>query len=201
MMIVEQIKADLGDNFAYLVGCSQTHQAVVIDPQKNTDAILKRANALELHIVHIINTHRHSDHTVGNRELQNQTHAKIIMHAADASRYPAVDIKWHQETVLQLGQIELQVIHTPGHTPGGICLYAKKNLFTGDTLFVGDSGRTDLAGGDRKALGASIRKLMQFPEDTIVWPGHDYGPMPSSTLKWEKCHNINAKEYGYYACD
>ncbi|MEE4264509.1 MAG: MBL fold metallo-hydrolase, partial [Desulfobacteraceae bacterium] len=93
------------------------------------------------------------------------------------------------------------VFHTPGHTPGGICLHAQGNLFTGDTLFVGDSGRTDLAGGDRSALGKSIRRLMELPEDTIVWPGHDYGPTPSSTLGWEKRNNVNAIEYGYFVQD
>jgi hydroxyacylglutathione hydrolase len=72
------------------------------------------------------------------------------------------------------------------------------HLFTGDTLFVGDSGRTDLKGGHRPTLGASIRRLMRLPEETIVWPGHDYGPTPSSTLGWEKRHNVNAREYGYH---
>jgi hydroxyacylglutathione hydrolase len=71
-------------------------------------------------------------------------------------------------------------------------------LFTGDTLFVGDSGRTDLMGGDRPTLGTSIRRLMRLPDETVVWPGHDYGPTPSSTLGWEKRHNVNAREYGYY---
>jgi glyoxylase-like metal-dependent hydrolase (beta-lactamase superfamily II) len=97
-----------------------------------------------------------------------------------------------------VGEITFEVIHTPGHTPGGICLYAEGNLFTGDTLFVGDSGRTDLAGGHRPTLGASIRRLMQLPDDTAVWPGHDYGPTPTSTLHWEKRNNVNAVEYGYY---
>jgi glyoxylase-like metal-dependent hydrolase (beta-lactamase superfamily II) len=102
---------------------------------------------------------------------------------------------------IRVGDLALEVIHTPGHTPGGVCLYADGNLFTGDTLFVGDSGRTDLPGGDRPTLGASIRRLMTLPEDTVVWPGHDYGPTPSSTLGWEKRHNVNAREYGYHVED
>ena len=102
---------------------------------------------------------------------------------------------------LQLGDIALDVIHTPGHTPGGICLHARGNLFKGDTLFVGDSGRTDLAGGDRSSLGKSIRRLMELPEETVVWPGHDYGPTRSSTLGWEKRNNVNAIEYGYFVQD
>ena len=85
--------------------------------------------------------------------------------------------------------LSFELIHTPGHTPGGICLHALGNLFTGDTLFVGDSGRTDLAGGDRPTLGKSIRRLMELPDPTIVWPGHDYGVQPSSTIDNEKRTN------------
>jgi len=102
------------------------------------------------------------------------------------------------EKPFQLGEIVFTVFHTPGHTPGGVCLYAEGHLFTGDTLFVGDSGRTDLPDGHRPTLGASIRRLMELPDETIVWPGHDYGPTANSTIGWEKRHNVNAREYGYY---
>ncbi len=194
------MKTGFTDNFTYLVGCEKTHFALIIDPQSNVAPVLEKANNLRLLIKTIINTHGHADHTSGNDILKQKTSAKIIMHVKDAERYTNIDIVWRTEKVFRLGDIELQIIHTPGHTPGSICLYAEGNLFTGDTLFTGDSGRTDLSGGDRTALGASIRKLMTLPEDTIVWPGHDYGPVPHSTLKWEKCHNVNAKEYGYYSC-
>ncbi len=115
--------------------------------------------------------------------------------------YPAADVLLKDDKTLQLGEITFDVIHTPGHTPGGICLHVQGNLFTGDTLFVGDSGRTDLPGGDRPTLGKSIRRLMQLPDDTIIWPGHDYGPTPTSTIGWEKRNNVNAKEYGYCVKD
>jgi glyoxylase-like metal-dependent hydrolase (beta-lactamase superfamily II) len=124
-----------------------------------------------------------------------------VIHALDASGYPEADVLLKDEKTLQLGEITFEVIHTPGHTPGGICLHAEGHLFTGDTLFVGDSGRTDLPGGDRPTLGRSIRRLMQLPDDTVVWPGHDYGPMPASTIGWEKRNNVNAREYGYYVED
>ena len=103
--------------------------------------------------------------------------------------------------VIEVGSVSIRVIHTPGHTPGGMCLYADPDLITGDTLFVGDSGRTDLPGGHRPTLGESNRRLMKLPDDTIVWPGHNYGPTPSSTLHWEKRNNVNAKEYGYFVKD
>ncbi len=196
-MIIRQLEVGMMDNFCYLVGCETSRQAAVIDPGADVAVILAAAAEEGLTIVSIVNTHAHGDHTAGNAQLQAQTGARISIHADDVEGYPAADTLLSDEDRIQVGSISLRVIHTPGHTPGGICLYADGNLFTGDTLFVGDSGRTDLPGGDRPNLGASIRRLMELPDDTVVWPGHDYGPTPSSTLGWEKRHNVNAREYGY----
>jgi hydroxyacylglutathione hydrolase len=198
-MLVKQLEMDPYDNFSYLVGCEQTGKGMIIDPGPNVDTIVAAADRAGLAIVTLFNTHGHGDHTAGNGRLKELTAARIIIHAADAGGYPGADHFLTDETELNLGTVSFSVIHTPGHTPGGVCLYAEGNLFTGDTLFVGDSGRTDLVGGHRSTLGASIRRLMQLPDETVVWPGHDYGPTPSSTLGWEKRHNVNAKEYGYYA--
>ena len=200
-MIIKQLEIGYMDNFCYIVGCEKTRKALVIDPGRDVDQIVSAAEKQGLEIETIVNTHAHGDHTAGNEELKSLTGAKIIIHALDAAGYPAADVLLEDEKTLQLGEITFDVIHTPGHTPGGICLHAQGNLFTGDTLFVGDSGRTDLPGGDRPTLGKSIRRLMQLPDDTIIWPGHDYGPSPTSTIAWEKRHNVNAKEYGYYVKD
>jgi glyoxylase-like metal-dependent hydrolase (beta-lactamase superfamily II) len=200
-MIIKQLDIGFMDNFCYIVACEKSRKALVIDPGHDVDRIVSAAEKLGLDIETIINTHGHGDHTAGNAELKSLTGAKIIIHALDAAGYPAADVFLKDEKTLQLGEITFDVIHTPGHTPGGICLYAQGNLFTGDTLFVGDSGRTDLAGGDRPTLGKSIRRLVQLPDDTIIWPGHDYGPTPTSTIGWEKRNNVNAKEYGYYVKD
>jgi hydroxyacylglutathione hydrolase len=198
MMYIKQLKAGGFDNFCYLVGCPKTKKAVVIDPGGDTDLIFDEAAKVGLKIVYIFNTHNHGDHTVGDRRLKEETGAPIVMHALDAEGYADVDIAINEEKTFQVGEIIFTLLHTPGHTPGGLCFYADGNLFTGDTLFVGDSGRTDLRGGDRSTLAKSLRSLMELPEDTIVWPGHDYGPMPHSTLAWEKKNNVNAKEYGFY---
>jgi len=180
-MFIRQIKTGFLDVFTYIIGCEESKTAAVIDPGGDAELIADEAKAAGFTIRYIINTHGHPDHTAGNQALIKLTGAR------------------GDETELAVGMITVRIYHTPGHTPGGICLYAEGDLFTGDTLFVGDSGRTDLAGGDRKALGASIRMLMNdLPDETVVWPGHDYGPTPSSTLGWEKLHNVNAKEYGYY---
>ena len=201
MMIIKQIAIGYMDNFSYLIGCENTRQALAIDPGSDADQIVSIARKETLEIVTIVNTHGHGDHTAGNAALKERTGARVVIHELDGDRYPAVDVLLSDGETLQLGDLTVDVIHTPGHTPGGICLHARGNLFTGDTLFVGDSGRTDLAGGDRPSMGKSICRLMELPDDTVVWPGHDYGPTPSSTLGWEKRNNVNAIEYGYFVQD
>ncbi len=197
-MIIQQLGMGELSNFSYIVGCEQTRRAIVIDPGAQVEQIVAAADRHGLTIESIVNTHGHMDHTAGNAPLKALTGAPVIIHHLDADDYPQADLYLTSEKSLQVGQITLDVIHTPGHTPGGICLYAQGNLFTGDTLFVGDSGRTDLPGGHRPTLAESIRRLMRLADDTVVWPGHDYGSTPSSTIGWEKRHNVNAREYGYY---
>ena len=206
-MIIRQFYVGPMDVFCYIIGCETTKEAMVIDPGGDVDKIMAEAEKAGLMIKHIVNTHHHWDHTGGNTELKSRTGARLIMHADEDdilqqqnASVPA-DVRIEEETNLEVGNLSFQVFITPGHSPGGICLYADGQLFTGDTLFVGDSGRTDLQGGHRPTLGASIRRLMELPEDTVVWPGHDYGPTPSSTLGWEKRNNVNAREYGYFVSD
>jgi len=200
-MIIKQIETGYLDNYSYVLGCEKSRKAMVIDPGLDADQLVAAAEAEGLQIVLIVNTHGHGDHTAGNAPLKSLTGAKVLIHGKDADRYPQADQFLKDESEIRLGEIRFEVIYTPGHTPGGICLYAQGNLFTGDTLFVGDSGRTDLPGGDRPTLGASIRKLMQLPDDTVIWPGHNYGPTPTSTIAWEKRHNVNAREYGYHVAE
>jgi glyoxylase-like metal-dependent hydrolase (beta-lactamase superfamily II) len=197
-MIIVQLEVGDMANFSYLLGCERTHKGLVIDPGWDVERILSRAKEERLAIETIVATHGHGDHTAGCAALKASTGARILIHEMDAASLPQADARLKGGEALTLGELRFEVIHTPGHTPGGICLYTAGHLFTGDTLFVGDSGRTDLAGGHRPTLGASIRRLMTLPDDTVVWPGHDYGPTPSSTIAWEKRHNVNAREYGYF---
>jgi glyoxylase-like metal-dependent hydrolase (beta-lactamase superfamily II) len=204
MMIVKQIPAGFMDVFSYLLGCEKTKEALVIDPGGDVQRIVAKAEEEGLAIKYIFNTHHHFDHIGGNEALKKITGAKIVRHILEdvfLKDSAKADIQLSDEQFFKVGEIAFQVFHTPGHTPGGLCLYAEGQLFTGDTLFVGDSGRTDLPGGHRPTLGASIRRLMELPDETIIWPGHDYGSTPSSTIRREKRTNVNAKEYGYYVKD
>ena len=191
--------------FAYLVGCEQTGQALVIDPAGDEDRIVAEARKQGLEIVLIVNTHGHPDHTCGNARMKELTGAPIVVHAADAGPMvspaaqdfarmlgcagtPPADRTVEDGEVLQVGrEVSLEVISTPGHTPGSICLYTPGHVFTGDTLFVGGVGRTDLPGGSWPTMLRSIQeRILTLPDDTIVWPGHHYGPAPRSTVRQER---------------
>ncbi len=206
-MIVKQIKLSKMDTFCYLVGDAETQTCALIDPAFDTRRILKIAGEMGFTITHVINTHCHSDHTAGNRAVIAATGAKLLIHAVDAERLntilnstfsrvlggrssPVPDVLLQDKDVITMGASNLKTIHTPGHTPGGICLYAQGHVFTGDSLFVEAVGRTDLPGGSSAQLLRSIKeKIYTLPGTTIVWPGHDYGPTPSSTVADEIRNN------------
>jgi hydroxyacylglutathione hydrolase len=207
-MEIKQIRLSKMANFCYLVGDEASKTCALIDPAFETDRILAEADRLGCRVTHIINTHGHSDHTAGNEAIKAATGAKLLIHELDANRLgkvahktfsrilggkgsPMPDVLLKDNDLIQIGDgTDLRVIHTPGHTPGGMCLYSDGHIFTGDTLFVGAVGRTDLPGGSSKQLLISIKeKIYTLPGSTIVWPGHDYGPYPSSTIEQEKHAN------------
>lgn len=190
----------------YIVACEKTKKAAVVDPGGDEQIILDEIKKMGLTVEYIIATHGHPDHVCGNRTIQQATGAKIIMHAADERFFgqsevkhyfsmlgleasPPADIEVHEGDEIVIGEVRLQVLHTPGHTPGGMCLYNAPDLITGDTLFVGGLGRTDFPGGSHEELLSSIRtKLLVLPPETVVWPGHGYGGH-QSTIGEEKRSN------------
>jgi len=206
-MDIEQMKVGFMDVFCYLLTCTRTREALVIDPAGDEDRILERIKEKGLDLRYIVNTHGHPDHTCGNAKVKALTGAKIIMHELDHQMFnspqgqeiarqwnftpsPPADITVKDADQISVGDVSLKVIHTPGHSPGGICLIGDSNLFTGDTLFVGGIGRTDLPGASMTQFTRSIKQiLLTLPGETIVWPGHDYGVKPSSTIKVEKRTN------------
>lgn len=192
--------------FAYLVGCESTGEAIVIDPAADADRIIGEADRLDLRIIKIVNTHGHVDHIMGNAEMKEKTSVPIVIHEADATWMsqqspqmfhmfggrpsPPADETVRDGDVISVGEVSLAVLHTPGHSPGGICLSVPGAVFTGDTLFVGGVGRTDLPNGSWPMLLKSIQeRLFVLPADTIVYPGHHYGPTPTTTIGTERDTN------------
>jgi len=205
-VIIRQIEVGNFSIFSYLIGDEQARECLFIDPSGDHDLLLKEARAHKLSVKYIVNTHSHIDHTMGNREMVRRTGAKIVIHKADAAGLfdtprdilemfgaelpPPADILVSDGGLIQVGSVALQVIHTPGHTPGGMCLYIEGMVFTGDTLFVGSVGRTDFPGGSYAELEQSVRaKLYTLPGDTVVFPGHNYGMTPTSTIQHERRTN------------
>jgi len=205
-MLVEQMRVGPMAVFSYIVGCEQENLGLIIDPAGAESKIVSKAEEMGLAIRYVVNTHGHADHTCGNRAVLAKTGADLVAHRDDASEIlrglnrvfsmamgkrpsPEAHRLVTDGDVIQIGQTSLKVIHTPGHTPGSICLYGEGNLFTGDTLFVGAVGRTDLKGGSFETLLDSLRKVLSLPPDTRVWPGHDYGDAPVSTLARERKTN------------
>ena len=205
-MVLKQYLVGRFAVFCYLVGDEETKEGLFIDPADDADMLMAEAESYGLTIKYIVNTHSHVDHVMGNQEVVNRTKAKIVIHEKDAPSLtrtrtdlldmfeatpsPPADILVKDGEVIQVGKVGLQVIHTPGHSPGGICLYLDGMVFTGDTLFVGSVGRTDFPGCSFEELERSIReRLYILPEDTVVFPGHHYGPSPTSTIEYERQHN------------
>ena len=187
----------------FIIGCEAPRAGAVIDPGEDADRILAEVAKADLHIDHIINTHGHFDHVGGNRRLKEVTGAELMIHAEDASMLaqldrmagafglsaensPQPDRLLSDGDRIAVGELRLEVLHTPGHSPGGISLHVDGCVFVGDTLFQGSIGRTDFPGGDFDTLLASIRtKLFALDDATTVYTGHG----PETTIGREKRAN------------
>lgn len=191
-MILEQIKGRFGGNFAYVIADERSLEGAVIDTSGLAGKILKFTEKNGISILYVFNTHSHPDHTGGNSELVERTGAKIVKHFSSAG--PS-DLPVSDGDVLVIGSLKAKVLHTPGHSPDGISILVGNNLFTGDTLFVNECGRTDLSGGSSEQLWHSLfKKICELDDDIEVWPGHDYGPLPHDSLGNQKRSNYTLKK-------
>lgn len=202
-MIIKKLEVGPIMANCFILGCESTKEAVVIDPGDDSDRILMELSKSELKVKYLINTHGHFDHVGANKRMKEVTGAQLAIHPEDepmfkelshsasmfgltAQNSPPADILLKHGDEISFGEINLKVIHTPGHSKGGICLYTKGHLFSGDTLFAGSIGRTDLPGGDYDTLISSIKNnLLSLDDKTIVYTGHG----PETTLGDERRSN------------
>lgn len=179
MLEILQIRAGQMANFAYLIYCPLTLRGIAVDPSFDPQALLEAARGRGVEIEMLVNTHGHRDHVAGNEAVLCATGARLAAHPLDV---PGADVSLEEGSLIRVGQGQVRILHTPGHTPGSICLNPPGALITGDTLFVTRCGRADLPGSDPRALYASLMRLAALEPQTRVFPGHDYGPCPVSTI-------------------
>lgn len=207
-MTIDQILVTHMAVFCYLLTDEPTREAVLIDPAGDYERIFGAVERRGAAIKYIINTHGHFDHTSGNDHVIKKTGAQLIIHDADVRKLGSLTSRFFSRTmggktspppgmtvkdgdIIRFGRSEIRVIHTPGHSEGGICLYAPGNIFTGDTLFTEGMGRTDLAdGSEEKIMDSIVNKILALPDDTVIWPGHHYGRRPTSTVREQKRYYI-----------
>ncbi len=186
-MIFQQMLMGDMQNFTYIIGDEKDKVAAVVDAGEDTNEIIKAVESKGLKVIYVISTHSHFDHVWGNESLAGKTGAKIIAHKNFPHRK---DVGVDEGNVIDVGSIKIKVLYTPGHTEDAICLLVDGKLITGDVLFVGNCGRTDLPGGDVDKMRDSLKRLMELDDGIEVWPGHDYADRKYSTIGDEKRSNV-----------
>ena len=206
-MIIKKLVVGSLENNCYIIADEKTNECFITDPGDEPDRILDLIHKNNLIMKYIICTHAHFDHVAAIPEIKEETKARIVLHSDDLNMYrstkdqaaawgyeidplPEPDIFVSEGDILELGGLKFEVLHTPGHTQGGICLYGEGIVITGDTLFAGSVGRTDLQGGDISKLRKSFKRLMSLPDEVKVLTGHG----PESTIKKEKIDNFFSHE-------
>jgi glyoxylase-like metal-dependent hydrolase (beta-lactamase superfamily II) len=182
-MIFKQIESGGDRNYAYIIGSEKTREAAVTDPSPDPSGVIKEIRQEKLKIRYLINTHSHFDHSGGNDYFKKSESGSEIIFINCSEETMASDGK-----VFNLGDIKLEFLSTPGHTPDSVCIKAGNKLITGDTLFVGKVGGT-YGEMQAKTEFESLKKIMALPPDTEIWPGHNYGVKTSSTIKFELENN------------
>lgn len=186
-MLLKQFKMGKYQNFTYVIAPGEGGEGVVIDPSFGIAPVLDEIDQLRLKVRYVLNTHSHPDHIAGNEDVKLRTGAKVGAHL---SAPLGQDVSFSDGSKLEVGGIEISVLHTPGHTPDSVCYLFAGHVATGDTLFVGECGRTDLPGGSPGDLYDSLfGKVVKLDDAIVVLPGHNYGRTATSTIGYEKMRN------------
>jgi hydroxyacylglutathione hydrolase len=187
-MIVHQIPVGSMQNFTYILEDESTSEGIIIDPSWDLDEIMRIVQKNNIKVKYIVNTHHHFDHTIGNDAIKNETGAPILQYKTSTIKH---DLEVSDGDKIKFGGSELTVVHTPGHSKDSMCLVGDGKIFSGDTLFVGTCGRVDLPGGDARELYHSLVNILRKMDDNLVmYPGHNYGSTPTSTLGTQKKMNF-----------
>lgn len=208
-LIIEQIEIGPMQNFTYLVGSRSTREVVVVDPAWDIDGLAKHIAERDYVLKGALVTHYHPDHCGGSMgghsvegiaELLEKQPLRIYVHSEEADGLKKVTgisdtdmVKVTSGDVLSIGDVDVEFLHTPGHTPGSQCFRIKQTLVSGDTLFINGCGRVDLPGSDSEDMYRSLQKLSALPDETLLLPGHNYGHVPNATMGETKQQNTYLK--------
>ena len=188
-MIFRQVFDNKSSTYTYLIASAKGREAVIIDPViENVESYIALLNELDLKLVKVIDTHIHADHITGASKLKKVTNCSTIM--GEHTPADAVEVKVKDEEIIKIDQIAIKAMYTPGHTSDSYSFLMDKYLFSGETLLINGTGRTDFQNGSSKdAYNSLFNKLLKLPDDTVLYPGHDYNGKLSSTIGKEKQHN------------
>lgn len=205
-LIIEQIQIGPMENFTYIVGSKETREVVIVDPAWDIDALLERLDEQDYTLAGALVTHYHPDHCGGSfgrnsvpgvAELLAKRPVKIYANKHEADGVIRVTgisesdlVRVDSGDKLKVGDVEVEFLHTPGHTPGSQCFRIKRTLVSGDTLFVNGCGRVDLPGSDSEQMYHSLQKLASLPDDTLLLPGHNYAEVPNALMEDIKRVNV-----------
>jgi glyoxylase-like metal-dependent hydrolase (beta-lactamase superfamily II) len=192
-LYVRQLKLGPMENFVYLVGAADARETAIVDPAWDVSEAVRAASEDGRVLTHALVSHHHFDHVNGLPDVLAQGGIRVYAHRADV---PKLAPELQREVIpvdagdaVDVGPLAVRAFHTPGHTPGSTCWHAGGALFAGDTVFVNACGRCDLAGGDPEEMFKSLRRVAELPDDVTLYPGHDYGDVPVSSVAREKERN------------
>ena len=204
-LIIEQIEIGSMANFTYIVGSRSTREVAIVDPAWDIEGLIKHLEERDYTLTAALATHYHPDHVgggmgghsiVGVAELMEHKPVKVYVHKHEADGMKKVTalsdsdlVKVDSGDTLDVGNVQIEFLHTPGHTPGSQCFRVRNTLVSGDTLFIDGCGRVDLPGSNSEDMYHSLQKLKSLPDDTLLLPGHNYGQVPNATMAETKARN------------